>query len=99
MVRTFVDQLASSAQSCAEEWIASFEALGADVVDVQLSHAEYALPAYYLISGAEASANLARYDGVRYSRRASDDSLDAMFSESRNAGFGSEVKRRVMLGI
>ena len=98
LVRAFVDQLDPDARSRVAEWIASFEDLGATVVDVELPHAAYALPAYYLISGAEASANLARYDGVRYGRRASDDALDAMLAESREAGFGPEVKRRIMLG-
>ena len=98
VVRAFLDQLDADAQSCAEGWLASFEALGAEVVDVELPHAEHALPAYYLISGAEASANLARYDGVRYGQRASDESLEALLAQSRDAGFGPEVKRRIMLG-
>ena len=98
VVREFVDQLEPAAQSRVEEWIASFRDLGAAVHDVELPHAEYALPAYYLISGAEASANLARYDGVRYGQRASDESLEALFAQSRDAGFGPEVKRRIMLG-
>lgn len=98
VVREFVDQLDPDAQACVEDWTASFDERGAEVTDVALPHAEHALPAYYLISGAEASANLARYDGVRYGQRASDEGLDAMFSETRHAGFGPEVKRRIMLG-
>ncbi len=98
LVREFVEQLAPDAQACVEQWTASFGKLGAEVVDVELPHAEHALPAYYLISGAEASANLARYDGVRYGQRASDEGLEAMFAETRHAGFGPEVKRRIMLG-
>ncbi len=98
VVRSFVEQLDGEGQSRVEEWIRSFAALGARVTDVELPHAEHALPAYYLISAAEASANLARYDGVRYGQRASDDALDAMLADSRHAGFGPEVKRRIMLG-
>ena len=98
VVREFVDQLAPDAQACVEQWTATFGELGAEVVDVELPHAEHALPAYYLISGAEASANLARYDGVRYGQRASDAGLDAMVADTRHSGFGPEVKRRVMLG-
>jgi aspartyl-tRNA(Asn)/glutamyl-tRNA(Gln) amidotransferase subunit A len=72
--------------------------LGAAVVDVDLPHAEYALAAYYLIAPAEASANLARFDGVRYGLRVDADSLGEMYDETRATGFGLEVQRRIMLG-
>ncbi len=72
--------------------------LGAAVVDVELPHAEYALAAYYLIAPAEASANLARFDGVRYGLRETADSLGEMYDKTRGAGFGLEVQRRIMLG-
>ena len=73
--------------------------LGATVTDVQLPHARYSVPVYYLVATAEASSNLARYDGVRYGLRAPDvDSLEALYDRTRRAGFGSEVKRRIMLG-
>jgi aspartyl-tRNA(Asn)/glutamyl-tRNA(Gln) amidotransferase subunit A len=73
-------------------------AMGADVTEATLPHAEYALSAYYLIAPSEASSNLARYDGVRYGLRVDgDDSIQMMF-HTRGAGFGPEVKRRVMLG-
>ena len=74
--------------------------LGAAVTDVSLPHARYALPAYYLIAPAEASSNLARYDGVRYGMRAGPpgQGLHDMYSRTRGAGFGAEVKRRIMLG-
>jgi aspartyl-tRNA(Asn)/glutamyl-tRNA(Gln) amidotransferase subunit A len=74
--------------------------LGADVGDVTLPHAEYALSAYYLINPSEASSNLARYDGVRYGARAEGDHADSveMMFATRGAGFGPEVKRRIMLG-
>jgi aspartyl-tRNA(Asn)/glutamyl-tRNA(Gln) amidotransferase subunit A len=72
--------------------------LGAAVVDVDLPHAEYALAAYYLIAPAEASANLARFDGVRYGMRSQADSLGEMYDRTRGEGFGLEVQRRIMLG-
>jgi aspartyl-tRNA(Asn)/glutamyl-tRNA(Gln) amidotransferase subunit A len=74
--------------------------LGADVGEVTLPHAEYALSAYYLINPSEASSNLARYDGVRYGVRAEGDHADSveMMFATRGAGFGPEVKRRIMLG-
>jgi aspartyl-tRNA(Asn)/glutamyl-tRNA(Gln) amidotransferase subunit A len=74
---------------------------GATLVDVDLPHARYAIPVYYLICTAEASSNLARYDGVKYGHRsptAKEDSLITMYSRTRDEGFGPEVKRRIMLG-
>ena len=72
---------------------------GARLVDVELPHAKYAIPVYYLVATAEASSNLARYDGVRYGYRgAVDQGLKAMYSRTRDEGFGAEVKRRIMLG-
>jgi aspartyl-tRNA(Asn)/glutamyl-tRNA(Gln) amidotransferase subunit A len=74
---------------------------GATLVDIELPYARYAIPVYYLICTAEASSNLARYDGVKYGHRArvsTDDSLAAMYSRTRDEGFGAEVKRRIMLG-
>jgi len=74
-------------------------ALGASVDTVAMPHAEYALSAYYLIAPAEASANLARFDGVRYGLRVDGEAdLVKMYTETRAAGFGPEVKRRIMLG-
>ena len=72
--------------------------LGAQVMEVGLPHTEYAVPVYYLIAPAEASANLARYDGVRYTVRVDDGGLGAMYKVTRGQGFGPEVKRRIMLG-
>ena len=74
------------------------KARGATIVDVDLPHARYATPVYYLVSTAEASSNLARYDGVRYGFRAKDESLRGMYAKTRAQGFGPEVKRRIMLG-
>jgi aspartyl-tRNA(Asn)/glutamyl-tRNA(Gln) amidotransferase subunit A len=74
---------------------------GARIVDISLPHTKYALPAYYVIAPAEASSNLARYDGVRYGRRAKleqGDGVTEMYEKTRGQGFGAEVKRRVMIG-
>jgi aspartyl-tRNA(Asn)/glutamyl-tRNA(Gln) amidotransferase subunit A len=78
--------------------ITEMERLGAVISEVSLPHTEYALPVYYLIAPAEASANLARYDGVRFGLRAAGENLMEMFVKSRGQGFGAEVKRRIMLG-
>lgn len=72
--------------------------LGAEVSECSLPHTEYAIPAYYLIATAEASSNLARYDGVRYGYRAEAEDVLGMFKKTRAEGFGQEVKRRIMLG-
>ena len=74
---------------------------GAEIRDISLPHTKYALPAYYVIAPAEASSNLARYDGVRYGRRAAlaqGDGIVEMYEKTRAEGFGDEVKRRVMVG-
>jgi aspartyl-tRNA(Asn)/glutamyl-tRNA(Gln) amidotransferase subunit A len=84
-----------------ETAIEVLRARGAQVVDVELPHSRYAIPIYYLIATAEASSNLARYDGVRYGYRARLDresTLQDMYDRSRDQGFGAEVKRRIMLG-
>jgi aspartyl-tRNA(Asn)/glutamyl-tRNA(Gln) amidotransferase subunit A len=72
--------------------------LGAEIKEVDLPHTDYALPVYYLIAPAEASANLARYDGVRYGYRAQAQGVRQVYEESRGQGLGAEVKRRIMLG-
>jgi aspartyl-tRNA(Asn)/glutamyl-tRNA(Gln) amidotransferase subunit A len=73
--------------------------LGAELVEISLPHTEYAVPVYYVIATAEASSNLARYDGVRYGFRAEEPgNLKTMYSRTRSQGFGAEVKRRIMLG-
>jgi aspartyl-tRNA(Asn)/glutamyl-tRNA(Gln) amidotransferase subunit A len=71
---------------------------GATIVDVKLPSLQYCLTAYYLIAPAEASSNLARYDGVRYGNRVDAADLNAMYAATRESGFGEEVKRRIMLG-
>jgi aspartyl-tRNA(Asn)/glutamyl-tRNA(Gln) amidotransferase subunit A len=76
----------------------SLKDAGAEVVDISLPHTKYALPAYYIVAPAEASSNLARYDGVRYGLRVDGKDIADMYEKSRAAGFGSEVKRRIMVG-
>ena len=71
---------------------------GAEIVDISLPHTKYALAVYYIIAPAEASSNLARYDGLRYGNRVEGKTLDEMYVNSRTAGFGREVKRRIMIG-
>lgn len=71
---------------------------GAEIVDVSLPHTKYALPAYYIVAPAEASSNLARYDGVRYGLRVQGDDITDMYEKTRAEGFGDEVRRRVLIG-
>jgi len=77
------------------EWL---RAAGAEIVEVSLPHTRYALPAYYIVAPAEASSNLARYDGVRYGLRVPGRDVAEQYEKTRAAGFGREVKRRVMIG-
>jgi len=94
----FISGIQPAVEAKVREAIAQLEALGASVQAVSLPHTEYALPVYYLIAPAEASANLARYDGIRFGLREPAEALWDVFKRSRGAGFGSEVKRRIMLG-
>ena len=77
------------------EWL---KAAGAEIVDISLPHTKYALPAYYIVAPAEASSNLARYDGVRYGLRVPGKDIVDMYQQTRAAGFGKEVRRRIMIG-
>ena len=77
------------------EWL---KAAGAEPVEISLPYTKYALPTYYIVAPAEASSNLARYDGVRYGLRVEGDSLDEMYENTRGQGFGAEVRRRIMNG-
>ncbi len=77
------------------EW---YRAAGAEIVDITLPHTKYALPAYYIVAPAEASSNLARYDGVKYGLRVEGSNINDMYERTRAAGFGEEVKRRIMIG-
>ena len=85
-------------RAAVEAAIQKLAELGCEVVPVSLPHTEYAIPTYYVVATAEASSNLARYDGVRYGFRAKASNLSEMYRLSRDGGFGMEVKRRIMLG-
>jgi aspartyl-tRNA(Asn)/glutamyl-tRNA(Gln) amidotransferase subunit A len=78
--------------------VQQLEELGCEVREISLPHTKYAIACYYIIATAEASSNLARYDGVRYTIRGESDTLSEMYRNTRGAGFGAEVKRRIMLG-
>jgi len=95
----FGEGLDDEVRESVENSIEKFRSLGANIVDVELPYAKYGIAVYYIIATAEASSNLARYDGVRYGFRAEDaHALREMYSKTREEGFGEEVKRRIMLG-
>lgn len=94
----FISGLDPDVQTAMDAAIETYRRLGAEFVDVSLPHTDYAVATYYLIATAEASSNLARYDGVRFGHRAEADGLLEMYTKSRSEGFGTEVKRRIMLG-
>ncbi len=95
----FGDGLDDEVRQAAEAAIDKLKTLGCEIVPVSLPHTPYAIPTYYLVATAEASSNLARYDGVRYGHRAQGvKSLSEMYRRTRDEGFGAEVKRRIMLG-
>ncbi len=81
-----------------QKGIAIFKDAGATIVDISLPHTKAALPAYYIVAPAEASSNLARYDGVRYGLRVNGRDIIDMYEETRSEGFGAEVKRRILIG-
>lgn len=94
----FQEGLDSEVKKIVEDKIKEFENLGAKVEKINLPHTEYAVPAYYLIVDSEASTNLARYDGIKYGLSKKGKTLKEVYSKTRGEGFGSEVKRRIMLG-
>ncbi len=95
----FIEGIDPEVKSALDRALKIFEKLGARVEEVSLPHTKYSLPTYYLIATAEASSNLARYDGVQYGYRAEEyKDLSSMYQKTRSEGFGSEVKRRIMLG-
>ena len=99
--RAFVsDGVDADVRRTFDEALETLRGAGATLVDIELPHAKYAIPVYYLVATAEASSNLARYDGVKYGYRSpgGKDSLKALYSRTRDEGFGPEVKRRIMLG-
>ncbi|MEH3039020.1 MAG: Asp-tRNA(Asn)/Glu-tRNA(Gln) amidotransferase subunit GatA [Sphingomonas paucimobilis] len=95
-----VDGMPAEIEALWQQGIAWLKDAGAEIVEVSLPHTKYALPAYYIIAPAEASSNLARYDGVRFGQRVLPDGagLQDMYAATRAAGFGDEVKRRIMIG-
>lgn len=95
----FIEGLDPDVQKAMAQAIETYRKLGADFVDISLPHTDYAVATYYLIATAEASSNLARYDGVRFGHRSQQaDGLIDMMTKSRSEGFGLEVKRRIMIG-
>ncbi len=94
----FIEGIDSEVEKSVKEAIKTLKKEGAEIVDVTLPHTEYAVSVYYLVATAEASSNLARYDGVKYGLRKSGGGLLEMYKKTREAGFGAEVKRRIMLG-
>ena len=93
-----VDGLAPEIEAAWQQGIDWVKAAGGEVVEVSLPHTRYALPAYYIVAPAEASSNLARYDGVRYGLRVAEPALTDQYELTRAAGFGAEVRRRVLIG-
>ena len=99
VVREYFDRVPDrSVAAVCEAAVQRLKALGAEVVEIELPHADFGLHVYYIVASAEASSNLARFDGVRYGLRAAADNGIATYVNSRGEGFGPEVKRRIMLG-
>ncbi len=93
-----LDGLNEDVQRIWDKGIQLLKDAGAEIVDISLPHTKYALPVYYIVACAEASSNLSRYDGVRYTTRVDGESLDEMYENTRTDGFGDEVVRRILLG-
>ncbi|MGZ6014474.1 MAG: Asp-tRNA(Asn)/Glu-tRNA(Gln) amidotransferase subunit GatA [Phenylobacterium sp.] len=93
-----VDNMPAEIDALWEQGIAWLKEAGCEIVEVSLPHTKYALPAYYIVAPAEASSNLARYDGMRYGLRVDGGNLTDTYEKSRAEGFGAEVKRRIMIG-
>ncbi len=93
-----LDGMPGEIETLWQQGIAWLKDAGAEMVDVSLPHTKYALPAYYIVAPAEASSNLARYDGVRYGLRKDGRDIIGMYEQTRAEGFGAEVRRRVMIG-
>jgi len=94
----FIEGMEQEVKTAVEGSIKTFEGLGAAIVPISLPHTEFAVAAYYIICTAEASSNLARYDGVRYGMRVDGKDIIDMYKQTRSRGFGKEVKRRIILG-
>jgi aspartyl-tRNA(Asn)/glutamyl-tRNA(Gln) amidotransferase subunit A len=93
-----VDGMSAEIAALWEKGVAWLREQGAEIVDISLPHTKYGLPVYYIVAPAEASSNLARYDGVRFGKRVDGEDLIDMYERTRAAGFGAEVKRRIMIG-
>ncbi len=93
-----IEGLEAGVDASVKEAVKQLEALGAELVDISLPHTKYGLAAYYLTAPAEASSNLARYDGIRFGNRVEGEDLNETYLRTRGEGFGEEVKRRIMLG-
>jgi len=93
-----VDKMTKEIENLWQNGISYLKESGAEIIDVSLPNTPYALPAYYIVAPAEASSNLARYDGVKYGFRSNGENLIDMYEKTRSEGFGSEVKRRIMIG-
>ncbi len=93
-----IDGMPSEIEALWRKGIQWLKDAGAEIVDVSLPHTKYALPAYYIVAPAEASSNLARYDGVRFGLRVPGKDITAMYENTRAAGFGREVQRRILIG-
>jgi len=93
-----MDGMADEIETLWQQGIAWLKDAGAEVIDISLQHTKYALPAYYIVANAEASSNLARYDGVKYGLREQGEDITDLYEKTRSAGFGAEVKRRVLIG-
>ena len=94
----FIDGMDKEIEDSVKSAIKKLESRGAQIVEVSLPHTQYAVPTYYIVATAEASSNLERFDGVKYGLRAETQTLSELYSKTRTEGFGSEVKRRIMLG-
>jgi aspartyl-tRNA(Asn)/glutamyl-tRNA(Gln) amidotransferase subunit A len=94
----FAEGMDSGVRQKIEAGLEIYKKLGCELVDIRMPHTDYAIATYYIIATAEASSNLARYDGVRFGLRVDSDSLLDMYRKTRGAGFGAEVKRRIVLG-
>ena len=93
-----MDGMAEEIEKLWQQGIDWYREAGAEIVDISLPHTKYALPAYYIVAPAEASSNLARYDGVKYGLRVEGNDITDMYEKTRAAGFGDEVQRRILIG-
>ncbi|MGL4946433.1 MAG: Asp-tRNA(Asn)/Glu-tRNA(Gln) amidotransferase subunit GatA [Cetobacterium sp.] len=95
----FIEGLNPGVKKVVDEALETFKSLGAEIVEISLPHTKYAAPTYYVLAPAEASSNLARFDGVRFGHRTTNaNNIDELYIKSRSEGFGDEVKRRIMIG-